>query len=781
MANYPTDMDDLIEGTPNGDVLRGLGGNDDIRGLGGDDFLIGGSGDDLLDGGAGSGDWAMYHDGGRVTVDLGDGSAMRGDEMDSLTNIENIWGSKFSDVITGDGSANKLVGGEGHDVVMGGGGDDRVEGNAGDDRVMGGMGDDHVVGNQGNDMLWGNEGDDRLAAGKGDDVLFGGAGDDVLIGGAGADKIKGGNFQIDAMPHGPHLDAGMDTASYHSSDAGVTINLLMAEAGSYDGATDPPTRGNNSDSPVLVLDKDAGGHAVGDTLYGIENLQGSMHDDMLVGRSGAVGETGSVLSGMAGDDTLMGGNNFDEAGINSANDTLMGGAGDDVLIGNQGEDVLVGGGGADKIKGGTFNPDAATPTFENADNSTASYASSDAGVTIDLSEATAAAEVDNSNAPVLELDEKAGGHAVDDTLYGIENLTGSMMGDMLTGDSGNNVLKGMDGNDVIGGGGGNDDIDGGKGDDMIVGHMASGADMVSAIDGSDTLMGGEGMDTVDFSEVDSGTASVTLTDAMAIERVMAGEVATTANGEAVTKFGLELMGGDGADTLTGGSMADTIDGGGGNDSLTGGGGDDMIMGGDGEDTILAGAGDDTVMTGDDGGTASGGTGADTITGGDGADVLHGEVVNGESTMDGADHLMGGEGNDQLNGHAGDDMLMGGDDDDAIDGGAGDDMITGGEGDDNLTGGAGADTFVYNMGDGDDTIVGLTFDNFGNAEDLIDISSLGLSQTQVTAMINEADFTSPNDPIVFDLSKANEDLEGMITIDHDGLNAAQALDVFGFGS
>ena len=88
---------------------------------------------------------------------------------------------------------------------------------------------------------------------------------------------------------------------------------------------------------------------------------------------------------------------------------------------------------------------------------TASYASSGAGVTVNL--ATGAA---------------SGGHAEGDTLSGIENLDGSGHADRLTGDGGANILRGLGGADTIEGGSGADTIDGGTGVDTAS-YASSGA------------------------------------------------------------------------------------------------------------------------------------------------------------------------------------------------------------------------------------------------------------------------------------------------------------------
>ena len=192
----------------------------------------------------------------------------------------------------------------------------------------------------GDDAVIGNSADNNLAGLLGDDTLVGGDGDDWLSGGSGADRLQGG--------------AGQDWASYYWSDPGVRVNLGTGEA--------------------------VGGEADGDTLYGIENLRGSAHDDELTGNDG-----GNELLGIDG------------------NDTLSGGAGDDWLYGGAGADQLDGGAGDDG----------------------ASYFESDAGVRVDLGNGAA-----------------AGGEADGDTFRGIEHLRGSAHDDTLTGSNASNYCWG---------------------------------------------------------------------------------------------------------------------------------------------------------------------------------------------------------------------------------------------------------------------------------------------------------------------------------------------------
>ena len=81
------------------------------------------------------------------------------------------------------------------------------------------------------------------------------------------------------------------------------------------------------------------------------------------------------------------------------------------------------------------------------------------------------------------------------------------------------------------------------------------------------------------------------------------------------------------------------------------------------------------------------------------------------------------------GGSGNDTLVGGDGADTLDGGIEGDTLEGGTGNDQITGGAGDDIFVYNPGDGNDTITDFNSGNTGSLgdgnttnNDFIDLSS-----------------------------------------------------------
>jgi Ca2+-binding RTX toxin-like protein len=209
------------------DVIFGYDGYDTLYGEGGDDILKGGGGGDELYGGAGK-DWADYSDStDRIHVDLEDNFAYGGTaEGDTFDSIENVNGSSYDDMISGDGKVNRLHGGAGDDDLLGGGGGDHLDGGDGFDFAHYGpsmqgvtvnlytgytagadaKGDTFVsieglAGTGYDDNLSGNNVDNTLVGYAGDDTLKGYGGNDTLEGGYGADLMFGGmgndDYEVD--------------------------------------------------------------------------------------------------------------------------------------------------------------------------------------------------------------------------------------------------------------------------------------------------------------------------------------------------------------------------------------------------------------------------------------------------------------------------------------------------------------------------------------------------------------------------------------------------------
>ncbi|RYV03261.1 hypothetical protein SOPP22_05830 [Shewanella sp. OPT22] len=177
--------------------------------------------------------------------------------------IEDVIGSSLSDVIIGTQQDNTISG-------LGGG-----------DHIEGGAGKDKLLGNEGDDVILGQEGSDSLYGGTGDDTLVGGAGNDLLVTGDGEDYVHGGE--------------GRDTISFNDDSKGVTFDL--ADGANYE-------RG----------------------VYGVENIKGSSHDDVLYGD-----DNDNVITAGKGNDSInaRGGDDFIDAGKGA--DKIDGGSGNDTI------------------------------------------------------------------------------------------------------------------------------------------------------------------------------------------------------------------------------------------------------------------------------------------------------------------------------------------------------------------------------------------------------------------------------------------------------------------
>ena len=123
---FGTNFNDILTGNGADNVFSGLAGNDQLTGGGGNDTLNGGSGNDVLNGGTGS-DTASYTSAtAGVTINLNQagGQNTGGGGIDQLVSIENLAGSRFSDVLLGNAGNNVLAGRDGNDLLNGGAGSD---------------------------------------------------------------------------------------------------------------------------------------------------------------------------------------------------------------------------------------------------------------------------------------------------------------------------------------------------------------------------------------------------------------------------------------------------------------------------------------------------------------------------------------------------------------------------------------------------------------------------------------------------------------------------------
>ena len=563
---------------------------------------------------------------------------MAANEEKSQTNT--LVGTTLKDTLEGSGDNDLLQGLGGNDLLIGDDGDDTLEGGSGNDAIFAGDDDDSLDGGEGNDSLSGDDGEDILNGGSSDDVIVAGDDDDLLIGAGGADLLSGGKDE--------------DTASYESSKLGVSVDLSTGFG--------------------------SGGDAEGDKLSEIENLIGSDQEDILVGDG-----DDNVLEGGRGADSIDGASGSDTASYKSSDsgvsinlkimaltggdaegdklagiENLIGSSEADNLVGDDGDNILEGGGGADSLVGG-----------EGSDS--ASYKSSESGVSIDLEKMTFAggdAESDNAEG---------------DNLVGIENLIGSDEEDNLVGDRGNNALFGEDGDDSIFGGLGVDTLNGGDDDDSLIG--GAGNDELDGGDDDDLLIGGAGADSIV-----GGNGEDTASYEGSNSRVEVNLLAETGSGGDAKGDVLSEI-----ENLQGSQQGDT---------LVGDERENIIEGGAGADTLDGGADEDTASY------EHSSTGVKvnlTLESGSDGDAVGDKLLN-------IENLKGSRKNDTLIGNCDRNVIEGGDGADTVDGGAGDDILKGGDDADYLVGSEGNDTASY-----EDSSAGVTVNlstgigNDGDAE------------------------------------------------------------------
>ncbi|MBW3245451.1 hypothetical protein KUV57_22660 [Epibacterium sp. DP7N7-1] len=587
---------------------------------------------------------------------------------------DDIW---MRSLLGGDGD-DTIIGGSGSEYLSGGFGSDSLDGGSGHDTLEGGVGSDTLVGSTGDDSLTGGDGDDYLDGGDGNDTHIGGSGDDYVKANAGEDYFSGGD--------------GQDTIDFTYSSDNFTIDLGGTTATFTSGLVEQ----------VLGFE-----HLVAGS--GNNELTGSILDNQIDGGLGS-----DTLNGGDGNDTLIGG---------SGNDFITGGDGNDAFLGGEGDDYLTAGEGVDAFDGG-----------EGDDTIDFTYSSDH--VSIDLLQGTAVFTGGST--------EQVSG--IENVLAGSGNniLIGSDTNNSLDGGFGDDAIAGGEGNDTLAGGEGNDRLDGGAGDDRHSG--GAGADYLLGSLGDDFFDGGDGDDTIDFAysdddfSIDLSLEKAVFSDGV-IEQVIGIENAIGGAGSNNLIGSLQgnmLNGGAGNDTLRGGGGNDVLEGGADADELQGNEGQDSLYGGDGNDKIADGAGDDLVHGGSGDDYLTAGAGADSFNGGEGVDTVDfgaetgsiavdlalGTAVHEDGTTDqllNLENIIAGTGNDTLSGDAIDNVFDGGAGNDDINAFGGNDTISGGHGDDFLSGGTGSDTYLYRLGDGNDTITDVAGDGEFNELVFTDVS------------------------------------------------------------
>ena len=681
-------------------------------------------------------------------------------------------GSRTANVLDGGAGADTLIGSLGDDTyVVDNGGDQVVEqANEGIDTVqtsvsfvlpeyvesliLTGRGAINGTGNARNNTILGNDAENVLDGRAGNDILNGEEGADTFLFGVGF-----GQDVVADMTQTGAVDTVLILANLTPDDLGVfqrdgDVVLSVAET-----------------TDELILENFYGASEWGfkqvrfadGTLWSAEDLRtravvvggavnGTMGDDTLLGGFGH-----DVVVGDAGNDTLTGGQGNDflygDGQTNNlffpiiGNDTLLGGLGNDVLRDFHGTNLFDGGPGNDTLYMGDGQDTVVFSRGSGGDFVVLDHNESDLDV-IQFAAAITPHDVvlsreyldyhiihllipDSGETLTVMLSTNVGLEApqavvrfADGTQWmlvwspsDLSFATGTVLDDVVSGGSGE-VLRGL------------------AGDDTYLVEVGSGIIVEQADEGTDTVQ-----------------SRVDYTLPLNVEKLILAETHSSVFPNPVSGMGNEL------DNLIVGNTGDNIlDGSKGNDLLIGGyikeeevgitqPGSDMLIGGDGDDVLISVAGfqdflgniqpitslnplfqvifDDLLL---------GGTGNDTYvlhsqqetvveSAGEGTDTVQASVsyVLGEYvenlTLIGTGNL-NGTGNGLAN------VLSGNEDDNVLAGREGEDTLWGGSalgidsylitsGNDMLIGGAGNDTYVFNLGDGADTIDDVALPGEGN--------------------------------------------------------------------
>ena len=609
---------------------------------------------------------------------------------------------------------------DGDDILYLSDGDDAFDAGLGNDSIYGEDGNDIIYGNEGNDILHGDNGNDTLIGGKGNDRLEGGYGDDIYI----FNKSDGNDIIYDIK--------GSNTIEFNDFGEGdinikrIFNDIIISSKISNDTVTLQRFYNNNGESTINTIKFKDGTIWDYQTILNNFSIKATEGDDKF-----SLDDQNNEFSALGGDDEIYGNwrNNIIDGGEGNdmlrgdqGDDTLIGGGGDDKLYGDEDNDILIGGTGNDILIGGAgndtyiFNRGDGSDTVEDySGNNTIKlndFNLSDVDIKRVFDSIVISSKIPNDTITIKDMSDKDRA-----TMHAIRNIVfkdGSVLSyqDILSRSS----IKATEGNDKFYLSDKDDKFDALGGGDEIYGQ--DGNDVINGDKGNDKLYGGRGNDTL------NGGSDYDLLD-----------------------------GGEGNDILIGGKNDDTLNGGYGDDTY-------IFNKGDGKDTIADNGGTDTIKFGEgiskedlivkrvarmndytkrkeysDIVILFKNSPNDSITmqnvidsnkNRDNNIIENFEFASGEKLgfedikklsligTDSNENIVGyihtnniikGEGgDDKLYGQGWNDTMYGGDGNDLIEGGSGNDTLIGGKGDDTLTGGYDNDTYIFNKGDGADTII-----------------------------------------------------------------------------
>ncbi len=563
-----------------------------------------------------------------------------------MSGTDQLAGTASGDFLSGGSGNDSLSGNAGNDVLSGGSGNDQINGGDGKDLLFAGSGNDALYGGAADDYLIAEAGDDQLDGGVGDDVLAGMDGDDILAAGTGDDHLLGGAGS-DLLLGG----AGDDTYFYFRGDG---RDEIFDDAGLDE---------------VSKLSTSGGGYQ----------------------RTSLTANWVAQYRANSGSTQAEGGN-----------DSLQFGQGitvEDLYVQTAGDDLVIALREPDGAALADFDDQLTIRQWSNAKNRIETFGFID-GRTLQM------AGIRHAGSG-LATEDALNGSTDGDLLSGgdgNDSLSGLAGADYLIGGAGNDQLDGSDGNDDAYGGRGDDHVDGGAGKDYLFG--GTGQDTINGGDDNDVLSGGAGNDLLkggrgnDVYQFNRGDGQDTIAEsALGTESVQVAYTYT----QSVEK---RPLGGKSSfkiwvnETRTGyRSELQAIDG-----------GDDTLQFGTGigiGDILLERLGDElriSLLPAQD----SDAQDSVSVQGWNTPQyrIEHLRFINDFAVdighLDGA--ASGTAGNDVLDAGTGKASWLGGAaGNDTLNGGSASDVLHGGTGDDVLNGGAGDDVYIFERGDGKDTI------------------------------------------------------------------------------
>lgn len=539
-SNAPTDGDDVLYGTPDGDVIDAAAGNDIVLGLAGNDVIFGGEGNDLILGGDGD------------------------------------------DVLDGGAGNDVIYGGWGDDVLTGGGGYDELYGEWGGDTYVYQLGHGEVVIDDDHRVLSWGYGEDGGGYG----------GDEVGMLFVGEDGGGYGGAIVDDAPNILSFGPGIrpEDLSYTEENGDLVIEFANQPGDRVILRGYEPNRATQTRSVDIIRFSDG-------TEIVAESIEAT-------GRTELAGDEGGWLEGTPFADTLIGGDGDDVLDGQGGADRLVGGAGSDTYRihkewGSRPAEILI----AETWREQDTNRIEITGEI-NADNLRLEFDGRDLLLSLnDAGDQIRFAGFDprapGMQAPVSEISlpwwgislsfndllargVRYGDHIQD--VYDVEIGDGDVFIEDIAAQDAGNVLRFGPGIDPeVLRANLRFEADGNGGHLLRISYGGDGdIVLLTGLNPDDVLGGGHAVDRFEFADGTVWDYATLVSGGFLVE----GD--EQAN---------ELTGTNLADRLHGGGGDDVLHGGGGSDELYGGQGNDVLYGGEGDDAYVFNKGDgvDTII------------------------------------------------------------------------------------------------------------------------------------------------------------------------------------------